>query len=84
MCRPQFDFDNAHFTGEQTAALRDAKREGETFLLTLALRLAEPEGPLDEVSGPFLSSFLNSGSVFFGSPDSPFELEPQGQKSTFS
>lgn len=46
--------------------------------------LAELQVPLDEVSGPFLSSLLNSGSVFFGSPDLTLELETQGQKSTFS
>lgn len=46
--------------------------------------LAEFQGPLDEVSGPFLASLLNSGSVFFGSPDLTLELETQGQKSTFS
>lgn len=51
---------------------------------SLALVLAELEGPLDEVSGLFLSSLLNSDSVFFGSPVSTLELETQGQKSTFS
>lgn len=66
-------------------ALIDAKQKGEALLVTLALTvLAELEGPLDEVSGLFLSSLLNSDSVFFGSPDSTLELETQGQKSTFS
>ena len=52
---------------------------------TLALIvLAEQQGPVAEVSGPILSSPLNSGSVFFGSPDPPLGLESQGQKSTFS
>lgn len=46
--------------------------------------LAELEGPSEEVSGPFLSSLLHLGSVFFGSPDPPFEPETQGQKPTFS
>lgn len=42
--------------------------------------LAELQGPLDEVSGPFLSSLLNSGSVFFGSPDLTFGTGNSGPK----
>lgn len=37
--------------------------------------LAEMQGPLHEVSGPILSLLLNSGSVFFGSPDLTWRLK---------
>lgn len=50
--------------------------------LALAV-LAELEGPLDEVFGPF-SPHSFTRAVFFGSADPTLELETQGQKSTFS
>lgn len=60
------------------------EQKGEASLVTQApIVLAELQGPLDGVSGPFLSSLLNSGSNYFLWLSRP-DLETQGQKSTFS
>lgn len=59
---PQFDFDNARFTGEKTRSTKECQTQarGLTYNSLALTVLAELEGPLDEVSGPVFSSLLNS------------------------